>query len=78
MHWDGIIQDSENSQSPRVIPCKKAIIIKHKNFFLLMFSRKDVDLRPRMGSHISLTVTNPTSFEDFPKIKKQLTKDGKW
>ena len=75
MHWDGIIQDSEDSQSPRVIPCKKTIIINQP--IKCRFSRKDVDLRPRTGSRISLTVTNLTSFEDFPKIKKQLTKDGK-
>ena len=44
---------------------------------LTLSMRKDVDLRPRTGSHLSLTVSNPTTFGDFPKIKKQLTKLGK-
>ena len=44
---------------------------------LTLSVRKDVDLRPRTESCLSLTVTNPTSFGDFPKIKKQLTKLGK-
>ena len=38
---------------------------------------KDVDSRPRTGSSISLTVADPKSFGDFPKIKKQLIKGGK-
>ena len=75
MHWDGIIQDSEDSRSPRVIPCKKTVIINQP--VKRRFSQKDVDLRPRTGSRISLIVTDPTSSGDFPKIKKQFTKDGK-
>ena len=47
------------------------------NTFLTLSVQKDVDLRLRMGSRLSLTVTNPPNFGDFPKIKKQLTKLGK-
>ena len=78
MHWDGIIQDSEDSRSPRVISCKKTIIINHNQPVKRRFSRKDIDLHPRTGSHISLTITNPTSFGDFLKIKKQLQWNPGW
>ena len=41
------------------------------------FSAKDIYLRLRKEYGLSLTITNPPSFGDFLKIKKQLTKLGK-
>ena len=38
--------------------------------FLTLSLPKNVNLRLRMGSRLSLAVTNPLSFGDFPKIKK--------
>ena len=57
--------------------CEIARIKSIQYIILALLVQKGVDLHPRRGSCLSLTVTNPTSFGDFPKIKKQLTKLGK-
>ena len=44
--------------------------------FINTFSAKRRIFMSKKGSRLSLIVTNPPSFGDFSKIKKQLTKLG--